>query len=80
MKVRDLQAKLNGLDPNIDVLCHIEEIYRPVQEGSVLEILDCGVVQAEKFRLDDAERTAGLKFNKSALSEPHLILEVTTDF
>lgn len=80
MKVGDLRTRLMNLDPNMDVLCHIEETYRPVQAGSVLEILECSVVEAEKFRLDDTDRTAGLKFNSSELSEPHLILEITTDF
>lgn len=78
MKVREVLAALEGLDPNMDVLCTIESLERPIEDGEIFEILDGSVVEAEKFR--GMAGRAGLRYQRSELSEPHMIFEVTIDF
>ena len=69
---------MRDLDPKMDVLCMIESMERPIQDGEVFEIIEGSVVEAEKFR--NPEGKAGLRFQHNELSESHLILEVTIDF
>lgn len=80
MKVRELQAELNKLDPNMEVLCYRE--YESLQKGGklfqLLDIIDVSATDAEKVRLDDG--TPYLKLGKSSVSKILAILEVTPDF
>jgi|GEM_PF-1154015 hypothetical protein len=78
MKVRELSALLEGIDPEIDVLCMVETLTKPITEGEILEIVHGGTVEAEKHRSNDGQ--AGLIYRKTNISRPHFILEVTVDF
>ncbi len=78
MNVGELMETLKGLDPKMDVLCTVETVERPIKDGQVLDISIASVVEAEKFRADD--ETPSLRYQRSDLSKPHLILEVTREF
>lgn len=79
MKVKDIIAKLSGLDPNIDVVCYTEdEDLAGERKSAVFEIETVEVVSAEKHR--DEKDVAGIRFDKSPRSTPHVLLYVTSDF
>ena len=78
MKVRELLDAFKGLDPNMDVLCTVENLERPIEEGQILDILHGDVVWAEKHRLDDGR--PALRYQRSGISDKHLIFQITPDF
>ena len=81
MKVGELRNRLEALDPSMDVLCSVDEnIVREIKEGAILVVLNCEVVEAEKFRPENREQPPGLKYQKTEYSKPHFILEITPDF
>ena len=80
MKVRELQAELNKLDPDLEVVCYTED-ERLVAEGCLFTLLDFLAVQkvdAKRSRLPDGSPT--LVLGKSPESEPIATLEVTSEF
>lgn len=62
----------------MDVLCTVEILERRIEEGQILEILRGDVVEAEKCRRDDGR--PALRYQRSEVSEKHLIFEITPDF
>jgi hypothetical protein len=80
MKVRELQERLGRLDPELDMLCYCED-EKLISKGRgfvLLEIAAISTAEAESLRLSDG--TPYLKFDKSPMSAPLAILEVTSDF
>lgn len=80
MKVRELQQKLNKLDPDLEVLCYSEdEILQ--SKGRMLCLFDIAAVsttQAEMVRLED--NTPYLKLGNGPDSKNLAVLEITVDF
>jgi hypothetical protein len=80
MKVRDLQDKLNKLNPDLEVVCYSEdEILQ--KEGHVFHLFDIesiGTTFAERVRIGD--NTPYLKLGKGPDSEELAILTITLDF
>jgi hypothetical protein len=80
MKVRELQQRLNKLDPELEVLCYTEDI--KLVEGNMgfrlLDIENVDTTQGEQVRLDDG--TPHLKLGKGPASVTLATLEVTADF
>ena len=79
MKVCELQAKLNKLDPNLEVICYSEDekLLAPERGFVLLDIQDVGTIRGEKLRLEDG--TPYLR-----LDAPHsnimAMIEITSDF
>ena len=62
----------------MDVLCTIEQTERPIEDGTIFEILEGTMVHAEKIRCEDGR--PGLRYQRSEFSMPHLVFEITSDF
>lgn len=71
MKVKTLLEALNKFGPDVDVLCFGEE-------EELFEIERVEKVEAEKTRSKDGK--PGLKFQRSEISQPHVILTIISDF
>ena len=80
MRVKDLLSKLSGFDPEQDVVCYCEEEgILPSKHGfRVFEINDVALTEAEKTRSEDG--IPSLKLGKSERSEPHVLIDITSDF
>ena len=80
MKLKELLNQLSHLDPDLDVLCYSEDenLLAPNHGFRLLEIDGIDVVEAEKHRGED--EIGSLKFEKSDLSEVHVLINVTSDF
>lgn len=80
MKIRELQERLSGLDPELEVVCYSED-EKLLAEGRgllVLEIVDIGRADAEQLRLEDD--TPYLRFGKGPGSAAVATIELTSDF
>lgn len=80
MKVKDLLTRLNTFAPESDVICYCED-ENPVlnMPGSIIfEITSVSSVEAQKGRNEGG--VPFLKFNKTEYSEPHVLIEITSDF
>jgi hypothetical protein len=80
MKVRELQAQLSNLAPELDVVCYSED-EKLLAEGRgfvLLNVVTVSATQAHRLRLDDG--TPHLTFNKRSASAAIAVLEVTLDF
>lgn len=80
MKVRDLVKKLQSFDQDVDVLCSSEDesLQRPNELFRVFEIQSVELTDAEKRRGSDG--IVSLKLGKTDLSQPHVLIDITTDF
>lgn len=80
MKVRDLVKKLQSFDQDVDVLCSSEDesLQRPNELFRVFEIQSVELTDAEKRRGSDG--IASLKLGKTDLSQPHVLIDITTGF
>ena len=80
MKVRELQANLSKLDPELEVLCYCEvESLLVEKRGFILfDILAVSTTKTERLRLKDG--TPSLKFEHGPNSVAMATLEVTSDF
>lgn len=79
MNVRDLIAKLNGLDPELPVMC-IQDDHK-VPEGQpcpIFDIDDIYTAEADASRGDDGEVT--FSFTSSETSRTYAMLQVTLDY
>ncbi|MBU0799936.1 MAG: hypothetical protein KKA05_02940 [Alphaproteobacteria bacterium] len=80
MKIKDFKAKLDRLDPEMEVvLCCEDEHMR--QEGNLFLLFDIqsiDVTEAEKIRLEDGKPY--LKLGKSDRSDKLAVVDITTDF
>ena len=79
MKVKEVLAKLKALDPEQDVLCYCEDEGDLPQGHAfrLFEITSIEVTQAEKMRLED--NTPYLKLGKTSNSQPHVLIDITSD-
>lgn len=80
MKVRDLVKKLQSFDQDVDVLCSSEDesLQRPNELFRVFEIQSVELTDAEKRRGSDG--IVSLKLGKTDLSQPHVLIDITTGF
>ena len=80
MKVRELQAQLSKLDPELDVVCYSEDERLQVEgRGFILfDVLAVSTAKAQRLRLDDG--TPYLQFDRGSASAAIATLEVTLDF
>ncbi len=80
MKVRELIAKLQAFEPDLDVLCYCEdEGIAPSGKGfKLFDIDEITRNDAEAMRLDD--NTPYLKLGRTAASSPHVFICLTGDF
>jgi hypothetical protein len=80
MKVRELLAQLNQMDPELEVLCYSEDsAILPPQHGfRLFDIEATSIVEGEKTRGDD--QIPSLKLGKGPQSQKHAIIEITSDF
>lgn len=81
MKVKDLINKLEKLEPEMDVLCYIEEDEEIFKDGHFfrfLSITNVSTAKGERTRGEDG--VASMKFKRSDISEEIVTLEVTSIF
>ena len=80
MKVRELQAKLSKLDPELDVICYSEDerFLDKKRCFIVFEVSEISITKAKRVRLED--RTPYLKLGDGPDSVKLATLEVTSDF
>lgn len=81
MKAKDIIDKLKQLDPDMDVLCYIEEDENIFKKGHMfrfLEIIDVSTAQGEVNRGEDG--IVSMKFNRSDTSKKIGTIEVTSQF
>ena len=80
MKVRELQEHISKLDPEMDVVCYSEDKrFLDERRGFILfDILAVSSTEAEQIRLDNG--TPYLALERSKISVPIAILEVTAEF
>lgn len=77
MKVRELIAQLQALDPNLDVLCY-EEGPIPIQAGpGPFDVVAASVANAERSRTSNGRPTLAFDNEKG---RPIAILGITPDF
>jgi hypothetical protein len=80
MKVKELQERLDALDPELEIVCYSED-QDLLAEGRgfvLLNIADLNTTNAERMRLDDG--TPYLKLGDGPHSSTIATLEVTTAF
>lgn len=82
MKVKDLKAQLDKLDPDLEVLGYSEdqELLRPKHSFRLLDIDEVSVTEATKMRCEDRDRTPSLKFGKGPHSQKVVLLGLLADF
>jgi len=80
MKVKDLKAKLDRLDPEMEVvlLCEDERIRQDGNSFVLFDIQSVDVTEAETTRLDDGRPY--LKLVKSDYSSKLAVIGITADF
>lgn len=80
MKVKELIEQLKKFDPDHDVLCcsDNESLLAPAHLFRLLEITHIGVVEGLKTRGEDG--VPSLKIGKAPHSEPHILIDVTSEF
>ena len=80
MKVRELVAQLQQLDPELDLLCCTEDdgFLAPKHAFRLLDILATSIAVGEMVRGDD--QVPSLKLGNGPHSRKHAILEVTSEF
>ncbi|HSM07892.1 MAG TPA: hypothetical protein VLA33_02615 [Gemmatimonadota bacterium] len=74
MKRRDLREMLADLDPDLEVLCYIEDpsLVQPDRTFLVLDIRAVSTPHAERTRTGDG----GLQFGRSSNSERFVMFEL----
>lgn len=82
MKVKELKAKLEALDPELEVLgcSEDEELLRPGHGFRLLDIEDVSVTEATKMRCEDRHRTPSLKLGRGPLSQKIVLVGLIADF
>ncbi|MFA6716683.1 MAG: hypothetical protein WCS27_14985 [Victivallaceae bacterium] len=74
MKVKDLIEKLEKIDPQLEVLCYMEN-----HIPAPLLIQDVSVHEAIKQK-DEEEQIPRLVFQKNNFSQKIALIEITSDF
>lgn len=80
MKVKDLKEKLDGLDPEMDLVfsCEDEHMQQENIFFVLFDIQSIDVIEAERSRLEDGKPY--MKFGKSDYSSNLAVVDITTDF
>jgi hypothetical protein len=80
MKVKELQAKLSGFDPEQYVLCCCEDGDQASKDRGLklFEIIDVNVSDLEMTRLDDG--TPYLRTGTTPLSVHNVVISITGGF
>ena len=80
MKVKDLIAKLEKLEPELEVYAYTEDesLAKPNKSLHVFDIDNVDVQVAEAFR--DEDRSPCITFGESKSSRKLAFINVTTDF
>ena len=80
MKVKELQERLDALDPELEIVCYSEDenLLAEGRDFVLLDITGVFTTDAERMRLDDG--TPSLRLGKEPHSSTIGTLEVTTDF
>lgn len=81
MKAKDLIDKLSKLDPDLEVLCYIEEDENIFKDGHMFRLLDITAVSKSQGEISRGEdEIVSMKFNRSDTSREVITIEVTSDF
>ena len=80
MKVKELISKLTALPQDRDVLCYSEDggLLEAGHIFKLFELTSVNLSEGQKTRGEDG--VASLKFGSSKYSEPHVLIEITSDF
>jgi hypothetical protein len=81
MKVKDLIAELQKIDPNIDVFCYTEDEIALAQ-GHGFRLFDIGNIEVAHgiIRCSDFDNITTLKFERGLDSLKFALIEITSDF
>ncbi len=80
MKVKELIAELEKLNPEADVLCYTED-EQFIPDGHIFRLLDIETVSTSKARKRRGEdHIPTLKFGDSELAKDHILIQVLSDF
>lgn len=80
MKVREIIAQLQNIDPEIDVLCYTEDkaVLSLGHGFRLFDIEEISVVDGTRIRGEDQIPT--MKLGKGPNSQKHSFIEITSDF
>lgn len=76
MTLKELLSKLNDLPPEHEVLCYCEDEIRS-SASPVFDVIGVTPMEVESSRGDD--EVVRLRFGKSEVSRPVVLIEITAD-
>ncbi len=79
MKVKQLIAQLQELDPDLEVLCYTEDndVLPPNHGFRLFDITEAKMADGTRTRGED--HIPSLKLGKGPHSQPHALIDITSD-